>query len=49
MLIPHKWENAMSLDKREWTHRREAVIEDFLTPEELIEQIVVTVSCGGEK
>ncbi|OXA46457.1 Plasma alpha-L-fucosidase [Folsomia candida] len=47
VLIPHKWENAMSLDKREWTHRREAVIEDFLTPEELIEQIVVTVSCGG--
>jgi len=47
VLIPHKWENAMSLDKREWTHRREAVIDDYLTPEELIKEIVVTVSCGG--
>lgn len=47
VLIRHKWENAMSLDKREWTHRREAVLEDFLTPEELIGEIVVTVSSGG--
>ncbi|CAL8103068.1 unnamed protein product [Orchesella dallaii] len=47
VLIPHKWENAFTIDKRAWTYRREARLEDFMTPEELIANIVVTVSCGG--
>ena len=32
-LQPRKWENAMTLDKLSWGNRREAAIEDFLTPE----------------
>jgi alpha-L-fucosidase len=48
VLIPHKWENAMTIDKRAWTYRREATIEDFMSPEEVIAEIIVTVSCGGK-
>ena len=45
VLIPHKWEIFMSLDKREWTDKREAaVIEDFLTIEELLGEIVIFAS-----
>lgn len=37
----------MTLDKYAWAHRKEANIEDYLTPEELIATIVESVSCGG--
>ncbi|CAL8070943.1 unnamed protein product, partial [Orchesella dallaii] len=47
VLIPHKWENAMTVDKNAWTYRRNARLSDFLTPEELISTIVQTVACGG--
>lgn len=46
-ILPHKWENAFTIDKNSWSHRRNANIEDFLSPEEIIEQLVTTVSCGG--
>ena len=39
----HKWENAFTVDKRSWGFRREAVLSDFLTIEEILEQIVSTV------
>ena len=29
--LSHKWENAMTLDKRSWGNRRNADIADFLT------------------
>ena len=35
-LQPHKFENAMTLDKQSWGHREDAKLEDFLTSEELI-------------
>lgn len=43
----HKWENAMTLDKQSWGHRTDAKIEDYMTPQELITELVTTVSCGG--
>ncbi|XP_054156458.1 alpha-L-fucosidase-like [Oppia nitens] len=46
-LQPRKWENAMTIDRNAWTYRREAQLQDFLTPHELIATIVQTVSCGG--
>ncbi|XP_068228221.1 alpha-L-fucosidase-like [Palaemon carinicauda] len=44
---PHKWENCMTLDKRSWGNRRNAVLAEFLTIHELITTVAETVSCGG--
>ncbi|XP_063697965.1 putative alpha-L-fucosidase [Culicoides brevitarsis] len=46
-LLTHKWENAFTIDRRSWGHRDEAKYEDFMTPEEIIHEIVSTVSCNG--
>lgn len=47
VLQKHKWENCMTLDKYAWGFRKEAKIEDYLSPEELISTIIETVACGG--
>ncbi|KAF2884218.1 hypothetical protein ILUMI_21953 [Ignelater luminosus] len=46
-LQKHKFENAVSLDKHSWGFRRNARLEDILSIEELITEVVQTVSCGG--
>lgn len=38
----------MTIDKRTWGYRRNAKIEQFYTIEELIKELVTTVSCGGK-
>jgi len=47
VLQPHKWENAFTLDKQAWAYRIVAVESDFHTINELIDEVVQTVSCGG--
>ncbi|XP_046582092.1 alpha-L-fucosidase-like [Haliotis rubra] len=47
VLQPRKWEDAMTIDKKSWGFRREAVLEDFLTSDEIIAVLAETVSCGG--
>ncbi|KAL0279910.1 UNVERIFIED_CONTAM: hypothetical protein PYX00_001366 [Menopon gallinae] len=47
VLQSHKWENCLTIDRRSWGFRRNAPLSDYMTIEELIEELVKTVSCGG--
>ena len=47
VLLGHKWENAMTVDRRSWGIRRNLPLEDVMEAEELIGKLVATVSCGG--
>lgn len=47
VLQNHKWENAMTIDRLSWGHRRNMRMEDILSMEELVETLTMTVSCGG--
>nr|XP_045615843.1 alpha-L-fucosidase-like [Procambarus clarkii] len=47
VLQPHKWENAMTLDKHSWGYRREAPATDYLTIHDLLTTLAQTISCGG--
>ncbi|KAJ4431861.1 hypothetical protein ANN_20467 [Periplaneta americana] len=47
VLLQHKWENCMTVDKYSWGFRRNARFADFLTMDELVQTLAETVSCGG--
>ncbi|KAK1121134.1 hypothetical protein K0M31_010447 [Melipona bicolor] len=47
VLLSHKWENCMTIDKKSWGFRRNAVLSEYFTLSELIKELVITVSCGG--
>lgn len=46
-LVHHKWENCMTIDKYSWGYRRNARLTDFVTMEELLNELIITVSLGG--
>uniref|UniRef100_A0A224XN67 Putative alpha-L-fucosidase n=1 Tax=Panstrongylus lignarius TaxID=156445 RepID=A0A224XN67_9HEMI len=46
-LQPHKWENAMTLDKNSWGFVRSSSLKDYLSASELITTLIKTVACGG--
>lgn len=41
--MPHKWVNAMTIDKGSWGYRRNADLRDFYTIEELLEEVIYTI------
>lgn len=46
-LLPHKWENCLTIDRNSWGFRRNARLSDFLSTHDLIKELASTVSCGG--
>ncbi|KZC12089.1 Alpha-L-fucosidase [Dufourea novaeangliae] len=46
-LQSHKWENCMTVDRKSWGFRRDASLSEYFTLQELVKELVVTVSCGG--
>ncbi|CAF2773583.1 unnamed protein product [Rotaria sp. Silwood2] len=46
-LIEHKWENAFTIDKISWGYRPTANIQDYMTIEEMLKEVVITISTGG--
>ncbi|CAF1238519.1 unnamed protein product [Adineta steineri] len=47
ILIEHKWENCFTIDKSSWAYRPIANIEDYMTIEEVLKQVVTTINTGG--
>ncbi|XP_064609241.1 alpha-L-fucosidase-like [Liolophura sinensis] len=47
VLQSHKWENAMTIDRKSWGYRREAPLADYLNMDHLTQLMAETVSCGG--
>jgi alpha-L-fucosidase len=48
-VIGRKWENAMTIDKYSWGYRRNARALDVYSIQNLITQLVETVSFGGKQ
>jgi len=46
-VLPHKWENCLTLDENSWGYRRNADVWNYMTIEDLLFQLASTVSCGG--
>jgi alpha-L-fucosidase len=47
VLQERKWENAFTLDRTSWGHRESSNFSEYMTTQEVIKEIVTTVSCGG--
>jgi len=47
VLQAHKWENAMTLDKKSWGYRRQMTVDDVLTVDDLLTTMAKTISCNG--
>ncbi|XP_026494871.2 tissue alpha-L-fucosidase [Vanessa tameamea] len=43
----HKWENAFTIDSRSWGYRRNMALNEILSINQLLKEVVSTVSCGG--
>nr|CAB3247383.1 alpha-L-fucosidase [Phallusia mammillata] len=46
-LQTRKWENAMTIDKGSWGYRRNIQFDQYMTIEELLQELVTTISCNG--
>jgi len=47
VLQNHKWENCLTIDSNSWGYNRNTDIEEYLTIQDLLFELVSTVACGG--
>ncbi|CAG2169798.1 unnamed protein product, partial [Oppiella nova] len=47
VLVPHKWEHIDTISKGAWGYKRNVNLWDYLTPLEMLRQLVMAISCGG--
>ncbi|XP_065897280.1 alpha-L-fucosidase-like [Dysidea avara] len=47
VLEQYKWEDATTLQKSSWGYDRSVGLDGYATTEEIINQLVIVVSCGG--
>ncbi|XP_026758114.2 tissue alpha-L-fucosidase [Galleria mellonella] len=47
ILQNHKWENAFTVDSISWGYRRNMNLKEILSINQLLKEVVSTVSCGG--
>lgn len=46
-VLPHKWENAFTLDVQSWGYRRTMTVDQVMSIKDVLKNIVTTVSCNG--
>uniref|UniRef100_H2YWK8 alpha-L-fucosidase n=1 Tax=Ciona savignyi TaxID=51511 RepID=H2YWK8_CIOSA len=46
-LQTRKWENALTMDRGSWGYRRNVGVGDYISIEDLLHELISTVSCGG--
>lgn len=46
-VIKHKWEKCATVDKYSWGYRHNTRLSDYVTIEELLQELVPTISFGG--
>eukprot|EP00696_Hemimastix_kukwesjijk_P005579 gnl/Hemi2/17015_TR5651_c0_g1_i1.p1 gnl/Hemi2/17015_TR5651_c0_g1~~gnl/Hemi2/17015_TR5651_c0_g1_i1.p1 ORF type:complete len:461 (-),score=142.41 gnl/Hemi2/17015_TR5651_c0_g1_i1:167-1549(-) len=47
VLLQHKWESAFTIDGTTWGYNRASNLSNYLSPEQLISNVVSAVACNG--
>jgi len=45
--LAHKWEDAFTIDTTTWGFKRNSALSDYLSPTQIIQELISTVSFGG--
>jgi alpha-L-fucosidase len=46
-LLGHKWEDAFTIDSTTWGFKRNSGVSDYLSPTQIIQELISTVAFGG--
>jgi len=46
-LLAHKWEDAFTIDSTTWGYKRNSGLSDYLTPTQIIQNVISTIAFGG--
>lgn len=45
--MPRYWEKCLSLDRTSWGYNRKAALDDYMTTQDIIHELIATVAQGG--